>query len=42
MILGLPVESFILLLVLPALIVAAMFIYCGKIRSEDEDGDDKS
>jgi hypothetical protein len=37
MILGLPIDSFILLLGLPAIIIAVMFYYSSKIKSEKED-----
>lgn len=32
MMLGLPIDSFILLLIAPALILTPMFYYCWKIR----------
>lgn len=37
MILGLPLESFLMLIVLPALVLVWMAVHCWKSRKEDQE-----
>ena len=40
MIIGIPIQSFILTLLLPAIVIGVMFYYCGKIRDETDNDED--